>query len=103
MAQGFTRFRKIQVGKQSVIGTAVPATRVLPYRSLVVYNPNRTDPDIDVGSLDPVLSPYPVAPEVTLPGGRTGFLIFVMIFVPGGTTQSPSLYGWISLPQDHWS
>src|SRR6185369_13183611 len=68
MAQGFTRFRKIQVGKQSVIGTAVAATRVLPYRSLVVYNPNRTDPDIDVGSLDLVLSPYAVAPEVTLPG-----------------------------------
>jgi len=68
MAQGFTRFRKIQVGKQSVIGTAVAATRVLPYRSLVVYNPNRTDPDIDVGSLDPVISPYMVAPEVTMPG-----------------------------------
>ena len=68
MAQGFTRFRKIQVGKQSVIATAVAATRVLPYRSLVVYNPNRTDPDIDVGSLDLVLSPYITAPEVTLPG-----------------------------------
>jgi len=68
MAQGFTRFRKLQVGKQSVIGTAVPAARVLPYRSLVVYNTNRTDPDIDVGSLDPVISPYQVAPEVTLPG-----------------------------------
>ncbi len=75
MAQGFTRFRKIQVGKQSVIGTAVAATRVLPYRSLVVYNPNRTDPDIDVGSLDPVMSPYAVAPEVTLPGA-TGPLTF---------------------------
>lgn len=68
MAQGFTRFRKIQVGKQTVIGTAVAATRVLPYRSLVVYNPNRTDPDVDVGSLDPVIAPYMVAPEVTLPG-----------------------------------
>jgi hypothetical protein len=68
MAQGFTRFRKIQVAKQTVIQTAVAATRVLPYRSLVVYNPNRTDPDIDVGSLDPVLAPYMLAPEVTLPG-----------------------------------
>ena len=68
MAQGFTRFRKIQVAKQTVIGTAVAATRVLPYRSLVVYNPNRTDPDVDVGSLDPVLAPYMLAPEVTVPG-----------------------------------
>jgi hypothetical protein len=68
MAQGFTRFRKIQVAKQSVIGTAVAATRVLPYRSLVVFNVNRTDPDVDVGALDPVIAPYMVAPEVTLPG-----------------------------------
>jgi hypothetical protein len=49
VTQGFTRFRKIQVGKQSVIGTAVAATRVLPYRSAIVLNPNRTDPDVDVG------------------------------------------------------
>lgn len=68
MAQGFTRFRKIQVGKQSVIGTAVPATRVLPYRSLIVLNPNRTDPDVDVGSLDPVIAPYATAQEFTMPG-----------------------------------
>ena len=68
MTQGFTRFRKIQVGKQSVIGTAVPATRVLPYRGLLVYNPNRTDPDIDQGSLDPIMAPYATAVEVTMDG-----------------------------------
>ena len=71
MAQGFTRFRKIQVGKQSVIGTAVPATRVLPYRSLIVLDPSRTDPDVDVGSLDPVIAPYMTAQTVTM-GGATG-------------------------------
>jgi len=75
VVQGFTRFRKIQVGKQSVIGTAVPATRILPYRGLITYNPNRTDPDVDVGSLDPVLAPYPLAPEVTI-SGATGPLDF---------------------------
>jgi hypothetical protein len=75
MAQGFTRFRKLQVGIQSVIGTAVPATRVLPYRSIIVYNPNREDPDVDVGSLDPILKPFDAAPEVTLPGA-TGPLAF---------------------------
>lgn len=75
MAQGFTRFRKIQVGKQSVIGTAVPATRVLPYRSAVVLNPNRTEPDIDVGSLDPVMAPYATAQEVTM-SGAAGPLTF---------------------------
>jgi hypothetical protein len=68
VAQGFTRFRKIQVGKQSVIGTVVPAARVLPFRSAVVLNPNRTDPDVDVGSLDPVIAPYATAQDVTMAG-----------------------------------
>lgn len=75
MAQGFTRFRKIQVGKQSVLGTAVAATRVLPYRGLMIYNPNRTNPDVDAGSLDPILAPYPLAPTVTM-DGATGPLDF---------------------------
>lgn len=72
---GNTRFRKIQVGKQSVIGTAVAATRVLPYRGLMVLNPNRTDPDVDVGSLDPVMTPYPLAQEVSM-SGASGPLAF---------------------------
>jgi hypothetical protein len=106
MAQGFTRFRKIQVGKQSVIGTAVPAARVLPYRSLIVYNTNRTDPDIDVGSLDPVISPYQVAPEVTLPGAA-GPLTFddlairLSAGIKGGVTPSGSAgagYTWTFQP-----
>jgi hypothetical protein len=68
VAQGFTRFRKIQVGKQSVIGTAVPATRVLPYRSAIVIDPSRTDPDVDVGSLDPVIAPYAGAQNIAMSG-----------------------------------
>ena len=68
MAQGFTRFREIHVAKQSVIGTAVPTTRTLPYRSAVIINPNRTDPDVDVGSLDPIIAPYPTALEATMSG-----------------------------------
>lgn len=71
MAQGFRRFRKIQVGKQSVIGTAVPATRVLPYRGLMVLNPNRTIPDVDTGSLDPILTPY-AAEQTVLMSGASG-------------------------------
>ena len=72
---GQTRFRKLQVGKQSVIGTAVPATRVLPYSGLILYDPARTDPTVDVGSLDPVLPPYMLAPVVTM-AGATGPLAF---------------------------
>lgn len=56
--EGFTRFRKHQVGKQSTILTAVPATRVLPYSGAIVINPNRTDPAVDTGSLDPILDAY---------------------------------------------
>lgn len=71
MAQGFTRLRKLQVGKQTVIGTAVAATRVLPYRGLIVLNPNRTDPDVDTGSLDPIIPPYAAAQDATI-SGATG-------------------------------
>jgi hypothetical protein len=94
MAQGFVRFRKIQVGKQSVIGTAVAATRVLPYRSLMVYDPQRTDPDVDTGTLAPTLAPYPVAPTVTMDGAE-GPLAYNDLVVrlsaaglPGGVTPT---------------
>ncbi len=62
--QGLTRLRFNQIGKQSVIGTAVPATRRVPWRGVLTYNPNRTEPDIDVGSIDPVVTPYPTAVDV---------------------------------------
>ena len=72
--QGLVRLRTNQVAKQSVIGTAVTATRRVPWRGAVVYNPNRTDPDVDVGSLDPIILPYMTAPEVTW--NPTGPMIF---------------------------
>ena len=106
MAQGFTRFREIQVGKQSVLGTAVPTTRTLPYRSAVVINPNRTDPDVDVGSLDPVIAPYATAQEVTM-SGATGPQTFADLSVRasagimGGVTptgNAVSGYTWTYTP-----
>lgn len=63
--QGFTRFRKHQVGLQTVLLTAVPATRVLPYRGALVVNPARTFPDVDTGSLDPIMAPFAGAKSVT--------------------------------------
>lgn len=63
--QGLVRLRFNQLAKQTVIGTAVAATRRVPWRGPIVYNPNRTDPDVDVGSLDPVISPYPTATDVS--------------------------------------
>jgi hypothetical protein len=63
--QGFTRLRKSQIGKQTVIGTAVAATRRLPWRGIIEVNPNRTDPDVDTGTLDPAIIPYPMARDVS--------------------------------------
>ena len=65
MVQGFTRLRKHQIAKESTLGTAVTATRVVPWRGAIEVNPNRTDPDVDVGSLDPVLAPLEGAMNVT--------------------------------------
>ena len=63
--QGFTRFRKHQVGKQTAFGSNTTATRRLPYRGSIVVDPARTDPDVDVGSLDPVLAPFAGPQTVT--------------------------------------
>lgn len=35
-----------------------------------MLNPNRTDPDIDTGSLDPIIAPYVAAQEVTMQGAQ---------------------------------
>ena len=63
--QGFRRFRKHQVGKQSAFASNVPATRILPYRGAIVVEPNRTQPDVDTGSLDPILPSFRGANEIT--------------------------------------
>jgi hypothetical protein len=55
---GFTRFRRHLVGLQASFASNVPATRQLPYSGALVIDPARTDPDVDLGSLDPVLAPY---------------------------------------------
>lgn len=71
---GNTRFRKHQIGIQTVLNTAVPATYVEPYRGAITFNPNTTDPDVDVGSLDPVLAPFRMAQDVA--STKTGPLPF---------------------------
>jgi hypothetical protein len=63
--QGFTRFREHQVGSQTSISSNSAATRVLPYRGPIEVEPNREQPDVDEGSLDPILAPFAGAKEVT--------------------------------------
>lgn len=51
--QGTTRYRKHQVGTQTSFASNTGATRILPYRGAIKIAPNRTQPDVDLGSLDP--------------------------------------------------
>jgi hypothetical protein len=62
---GFTRFRKHLIGKQTSFSSNTPATRVMPFRGPIEVNPNRTLPDVDTGSLDPILAPFNGPTEVT--------------------------------------
>jgi hypothetical protein len=62
---GFTRYRKHQFGKQSSFSSNVPATRVVPWRGPIVVDPAREDPDVDVGSLDPILAPLNGPKEIS--------------------------------------
>ena len=56
--QGGTRFRKLQMGTQSSFASNTSASRILPWRGPIVVQPNRTLPDVDLGSLDPILASY---------------------------------------------
>ncbi len=71
---GATRQRFLQLGIQTLLNTPVTPTRRVPWRGLIDYNPGVEDPDVDVGSIDPVLAPYATTPTVGLPA--TGPLDF---------------------------
>lgn len=71
---GAVRLRRNQFGIQSALNTKVAATRKVPWRGGVVVNQNWTDPDIDVGSLDPVALPYAGPLDVT--STKTGIIYF---------------------------
>ncbi len=95
--QGFIRFRKHQVGKETTFGSNSPATRRLPYRGAIVVNPNRETPDVDTGSIDPVLASFYGATEVTGAWeGKAAFDDLPNIYsagVMGGITPTGSATG----------
>jgi hypothetical protein len=62
---GFTRFRKHQIGIQAAFSSNTTATRVLPVRGPIEIDPARTEPDVDVGSLDPILAAFAGAAQYT--------------------------------------
>lgn len=66
--QGFTRNRAHQFGKEVTHGTAVAATRRVHWTGTPDINPNWTDLDgVDVGSIDPVIDPYRMQTDITIP------------------------------------
>ncbi len=64
---GLTRFRRHQWGKQSAFSSNTAATRRMPWRGAIVVDPARTEPDVDVGSLDPILAPF-LGPQTVTAG-----------------------------------
>lgn len=78
---GAVRLRRNQFGIETTLNTAVAATRRVPWRGGIIVNPNWTDPDVDVGSLDPVALPYAGALEIT--STKTGILYFNDIPIRG--------------------
>lgn len=76
---GFTRFRKLQFGYQgsnfaASYGTAVAASRVVPWRGVPDINRNATFADVDTGTLHKAVLPYYVRGDYTLP--TTGELTY---------------------------
>lgn len=67
---GLTRFRKHQIGIQTALASNSVATRILPYRGAITYDPVRTDVDADTGSIDTILAPF--AGPAAVAGNWTG-------------------------------
>ena len=63
--QGFTRFRKHQVGLQGSFSSNTVGDPRPPLRGPIVVDPARTEPDVDVGSLDPILAAFAGAAQYT--------------------------------------
>jgi hypothetical protein len=72
--QGFQRFREHQVGLQTSFSSNTSAVRTLPYRGAITIDPALTDPDVDVGSIDPILAPF--AGAAVYEGAWTGKLAY---------------------------
>ncbi len=106
---GAIRYRFLQLGAQTVLNTAVTPTRRVPWRGLIDYDPQVTDPDVDTGSVDPSMLPYTMGTNVTLP--VTGALDFDNAAIrlaaalkggvtPTGTTAKTWTFQVASLTQD---
>ena len=62
---GFVRARKHQFGRQSSLNTPVAAQRAYAFKGVPDPDLSWTDPDVDAGSIDPVVAPHREAPNLT--------------------------------------
>jgi hypothetical protein len=96
---GFVRFRKHQWGVSSSMSSNVAATRIMPFRGPVVVEPNRETPDVDTGSLDPVLASFLGPRDVSASEeGKAAFDDLPYIYalgVKGGVTPTGGATGRI--------
>lgn len=67
---GHVRLRAFQLGKETVFGTPVAATRRMPWTFVPNIDPHWTRPDVDTGTLDPAQAPYRTGIDLT--GTSTG-------------------------------
>ncbi len=91
--QGFTRNRSWAFGKQTVHGTAVNPSRAVPVGGILDVNPNWTTPEgVDMGAIDPVLTPYRTALDVTTalsgPASHRDVALIFSAGVRGGTSPT---------------
>jgi len=66
-AQGYVKYRKHQLGRQSAFGTPVAAVKAYPWTGVPDPDLAWTDRDIEVGSIDEVAAPTRGAPNLTAP------------------------------------
>ena len=71
---GNVELRAFQLGLQSSFGTAIPATRRVPWTFTPTVDPHWTVAAVDTGTLDPGLPPYRTGIDVT--GQTSGPLTF---------------------------
>jgi hypothetical protein len=62
--EGFTRNRRHQFGRQVAFGTVVAATRAYSAKGTPSVDLKWTDPEVDTGSIDPVVAPTREAPDL---------------------------------------
>lgn len=103
--QGLVRLRRHLFGRQAAFGTKVAATRAYPFTGVPDVELNWTDPEVDMGSIDPVAAPSRGAPtlgaDLTDPQLNYNTVPALMSAFFGGQvspTTSGAAYIWTHAP-----